>query len=193
MRKLESAEIIERKNKRNKVILGIVIIGLMVISTLGFAVLQGFGVTQDNSGKLDYNGLEFVQDQNGYWQTNTQGVNLITAYNPEETSGINLTIETNINDFNNKPLFFVSDNYEAMNELVRNIGILSSRFQEVCLKGEKCEFDYVEKTCDDNIIIIREMNETKTYKEENCIFIESPRSQQLLISDKLIFKIYGIN
>ena len=193
MRNIESVEEIERKGKRNKVILGVTIIGLMVLSTLGFAVLQGFGTVEDNSGEINYNGLKFIRNQNGYWEANTQqGVKLTTFYNPEETNEANLSIQAGINDFYNKPLFFVSDNYEAMNELVRNIGVLSNRFQEVCLKGEKCEFDYIEKTCDDNIIIIREMNETKTYKEGNCIFIESPRNQHLLISDKLIFRVYGI-
>ncbi|MEM3113444.1 MAG: hypothetical protein QXI33_03415 [Candidatus Pacearchaeota archaeon] len=192
MRNIESAEKIEARKRRNKIILGITIISLMVISTVGFAVFQGFGPIQGDTKKISYNGLEFILNQNGYWESTVQGITLNTINNPEDTKEIELNIQVRVNDFYNKPLYFVSENYEAMNELIRNIGPLSSRFQEACLKGERCEFDYVEKSCEDNIIIIRVKNETNTYKQDNCIFIEAPMSQHILISDKFIFRVYGI-
>ena len=193
MRNIESPEKKEKKRKRNRLIIGIVLIGVMVLSTVGFALLQGLGVINNNSGnEIEYNGIKFTQDQNGYWASTIQGISFLTLNNPKDTEEIPLEIRLDINEIYQKPLYFVTDDTEAMNELAGNIGRFASRYQEVCLNGEKCENDYVEKTCEDNIIVIKTTNETKIYKEENCIFLESTRENHLLISDKLIFRIFEI-
>jgi len=194
MRKIISQAEFERKQRKKRFAIGIILIFVMVSSVLGFAFLnQGHGNNfKKNSSKLEYNNFIFLRDLNGRWQTEIDGQTFSTVYNPKETENINMKILWSIEDFYGEPLYFVADNKEAINELMYNIGRFAQRSQEVCLDKTECEDDFVVKNCSDNIVVYRESKATNIYKQENCIFIEAPYDDQVIASDRLIFEVLGI-
>lgn len=191
MRKILTKEESEKKRKRNQLIIGVILVGLMILSTVGYAVLNN----EENvsQGRVKYNGIEFVKDANGLWESKVNGQNLITYYNPEETENISANLMVTLNDFYAKPLYFVLDNKDAAGEIIRNIGQYVLRSQEVCLDTMVCESRAVIKNCTgNNIIVFKEKDQIKLYKLENCVFIEAPFESQVLASDRLIFKLFNI-
>ena len=199
MRKIETAEEINKRKKRNQLIVGGILILIMVVSTAGFAFFSNPDTnTTQTTEKINYNGLEFERDQNGLWNFNIQGQAFSTVYNPEETKDIQIGFTSSINDFYNKPFYYVLSNTEASGEIERNIGIYAERTQEICLQGinwQNCTSEMAVKNCTSNVFVFREtsqLNTTNIYKQENCIFIEAEYPEQVKASDKVVFKILGV-
>ncbi len=193
MRKIISREEKSKKIKRNQLIIGIVLIGVMVFGTLGYAFGGG---REENSDKIEYKGIEFTQDDSGYWRFNIQGYDFSTKYNPKETEDIGFFIYSSINDYVNQPLYLVSEFNEPNFEISRNLNQFVLRINEACL-SEECEKDLPIKNCSvDNIIIIQELeNEDEIeniYQEENCVFITANFENQTRYTDAFLFKILGI-
>src|SRR3989344_2186430 len=196
MRKIKTQETIERAQKRNKIIIGLVFVGLMVISTLGFALLSRSPSEQNPENKISYNGIDFVYTENNVWQAQIGSATLTTINNPEQTEDIKTDFNFSISEIYSKPLYFAFINYSdtqaydsGKSEILRNLAPYIARSSDVCLKGEKCNNDNLaEKNCTSNVIVFKISDTIKTYKTENCVFIESSYSEQALISDKIIFK-----
>lgn len=196
MRKIRSSEEIEKRKKRNQLIVGGILIFIMVFSTIGFSFLSNEQNGSDNNGigsKISYYEFNFEKLSSGYWQTEAEGQTLQTFFNPTETENITTTFTSKTDNFYKKPLYYVSSNQEAAYEIIRNLYPFIERTQEVCLKGEVCmNKNLVVKTCSDNVVVIREKNTTNIYKSNNCIFIEGPYSEQTKLADRFIFKVFGI-
>ena len=58
MRKIKSGEEIENKRKKNAIILSFFMLGILVLSTLGFAFLSGYGL---NDGSVIPQNSEEIQ------------------------------------------------------------------------------------------------------------------------------------
>ena len=83
MKRIISNEDKERVNRRNQLIVGIILILLMLFSTVGFAF--SFGISGNAVEEIEYNGVEFSRDVNtGYWNFNIDNNDFFTVYNPEE-------------------------------------------------------------------------------------------------------------
>ena len=181
--------------KRNQIILGVFLIIVMTFGTFAYAF--GSRGDEDSSEKIEYKGIEFVQDASGYWYFNTQGYEFITKYNPEETKNIVFFSSFNLNNYANKPLYFVGDLKEGASEISRNLADrFVLRIQEACLNEEECEGDIPVKNCSvDNIIsfeqVLEEGLET-IYQEENCVFIIADSVNQTRYADRFLFEILGI-
>ncbi|MBT3582901.1 hypothetical protein HN510_03730, partial [Candidatus Woesearchaeota archaeon] len=78
MRQLISRKDLERKKRINQLLIGIVLIGLMVLSTLGFA-FSGRG-DDDSIQVVEYKGVEYSR-QGEQWYFNVQGMDFNTRYN----------------------------------------------------------------------------------------------------------------
>jgi hypothetical protein len=166
----------------------------MVFSPIAYAV---FGRSDDSeNSKIEYNGIEFIQDSSGYWYSEIKGYEFITQYNPEEISEISFPNSLNINNYANKPLYFVGNLSDGASEIDRN---LRERFVlrtwGACL-DENCGKDLPVKNCSiDNIIVINEIlenGEESIYQEENCVFIYANRANQTKYADKFLFELNGI-
>ncbi len=198
MRKIETAEEVDKRKKRNQLIVGGILILIMMVSTAGFAFFSNPNTNNpQDSEKITYNGLEFKKNQKGLWEFNIQGQVFSTIYNPEDIKDIELNFTSSINNFYNKPLYYVISNPEAAGEIERNIGIYAERSQEICLQDaawQNCSSELVIKNCTNNIFAFREelVNQTNIYKTDNCIFIEAQYEDQTKASDKVIFKLLGI-
>ena len=191
MRKITTKKDQVRKTRKNQLIIGIVLIGLMVFSTVGYALV---GNETDSSNSIDYKGVEFVEDS-GYWFFSVQGIDFSTIYNPLELEDIVPVVYSTFNSYSNKPLYFVGEG-DAVYEIARNLNPFVLRIQSSCLSNEDCLGDFPIKDCSlDNVIIIREPLENENefvYQEENCVFIVSNSENQAEYADAFLFKILGI-
>ncbi|MDO8528645.1 MAG: hypothetical protein Q7S06_02010 [Nanoarchaeota archaeon] len=189
MRKIVSRETEAKKRKRNQLIIGGILVGIMILSTVGYAVNRE---SPSGAKKITYKGIEFVQ-QNGYWFATIGGVQFAFKYNPQETEEINGFATIRINDYSGKPLYISSDNLDAENELYQNLDSIILRRQSACLQGQTCSNkDYPVKTCDDNFIIIKEAGNTSISQEKNCVFIEGKKEDSVKLIDKFLYKTLGI-
>jgi len=192
MRKIISREDRDKKNKRNQIIVGIFLIGIMIFGTLGYAFS---GNSEDKKEVLRYKGIDFIKDDSEYWRFNIQGVDFITKYNPEEVEDVDADMSLFINDYKNKPLYFISEFQEPIFELGGNLNQFVLRINEACLDEENCLGNLPIKNCSiDNVVVFEEvLNESgKIYQEDNCIFISADWNEQVRYSDAFLFEILGV-
>jgi len=190
MRKIETKEATEKRQTRNKVIIAVIFIGLMVLSTAGFALFSGNGITKKSS--KTYNDVEFKTNDNGYWEFKIQGQSFQTSFTPEETESINADA-ISISELSGKPIYFVNSDPASANEILYNIGRYATRYQDVCLKDLNCtNSDNIVKTCDDNLIVFKESDEDSVKRDNNCLFINYSPGNEVLVGNRLIFKALGV-
>lgn len=189
MRNIENKKESEKRNKRNQLIVGVILIFIMLGSTFGYVM---FSSPDNNSGieKIQYNGYEFV-NQNGFWVTSIGNYDFVFSYNPEQVEKINASLNS-LNTYSGKVLYFFYENDAAAVEISRNLGSIVLRFQGACIDEEGCPEDWPIRDCSNNFILIKETNESKIYQENNCVFIEGPRENLTQITDEFLFKITGI-
>ena len=200
MRKIITKTQQNKKTKRNQLIIGLLLIGLMLFSVIGYA-LSGRGAEEDLE-KIEYKGIKFVEDNSGYWSFKIDGIDFLTKYNPKETENILFSSSLNLNTYSNKPLYFVGIFQEPNFEINRNLNSLVLRVREACLSKKDCEGDLPIKNCSvDNIIVIRELEsdledeseeKENIYQEGNCVFITASLGNQTKYADKFLFNVLGI-
>ena len=191
MRKIILVEEKMKKESRNKLIIGLVLVAIMVLSTAGYSF---FSVSKEETKKIEYNGAEFILNDAGMWQFKIQNFDFSTQYNPEETENISVIALATINNYIGKPLFFSGEETAAKQEVARNLLNFASRMQDVCIEEDKdCDKTLPIKNCSqDNIIIFQEEKFIDIGEEENCIFISAPYDEQIRTADSFLFKILGV-
>lgn len=192
MKKLLTREEQDKKKKRNQLIVGLILIGLMLFSTAGYALSDREESSLDIKD-INYNGIDFIKDSSDYWRFNLNGYDFITQYNPEETRGIKNLNTKLLDGYKGKPLYFSGEAIPAFSEIERNLGKFALRTSMACL-NENCTQDYPIKECSEDNIIIIQITDTSEgiSQEENCIFINSNELNQTKYADAVLFKILGI-
>jgi len=186
MRKIQTQAEIDRKKKKNQLLVGGVMIALLVMSTLGYSLMSGDSDGGDKS-RVNEAGVDFIR-QNGIWMTEIDG-NVFGFQNlPSEVSNINVNTSINLEEYSGQPLYFVNPN-EGINEVLTNIGNYIMRYQESCLANETCDGDLPEKDCDSNLIIFEVGNNTEVYQDESCVFIVG---DTLKATDAFLYKLLHI-
>ena len=181
MRKILSKQDDGKKAKRNQVILGLFLIFIMFFSIAEYSLI---GLGQDSSSEtgitniVNYNSFNFSQ-QNGYWILNKDGKSFIFRYNPGQISFSNASNLPSLEDYSNKVLYIESEDVNAESEIRTNLaqftgGIIIS----------------TNKTCDENVIVIKKGDENRIKSEENCVFIEG--EDLVKMSDEFLFNILGV-
>lgn len=172
--------------------IGIVLVGLMILSTGGYAIMNN--ESESSSTFIKYNGIKFYNN-GGYWQFTYNNQQFITEYNPNQISEINAPVSKKITSYSNKVLYFVTESGEPNNEVYRNLYGVIKKWNGACL-SEDCKLNLPVKSCDtDEIIIIKEplANETEgIIQDKNCIFIRANSNNQTKYIDAFLFKIIGI-
>jgi len=190
MRKIISKYKEDKRKRRNGMIIGLILVGIMFFSILGYSLR---GKDDNDIKKLNYNGFEFVE-QNGFWFTNTENFQLVFKYNPQQIEKIASELK-NLNNYYGKTLYISSENSEAESEIYRNLfyqNQIVQRMQSACLEGDICNENLPVKTCEDNFIIIKPDNISEISQEENCVFIKGEEENLIKITDEFLFKIFGI-
>ena len=188
MKKILSKEEVEKKEKRNKTILGVILVGIMVLSTAGYAFYKTGGGEEKN---LEYNGLSFILQDDGFWHFIINSYEFATVYNPKDTENISSVLSLSIQNYSGKVLYFSNgSDLQAANEIAKNIGRFTERVQRACL--EECEEDLPVKNCSDNIILMEEVNETLIKQEGNCVYVMAKGEDMIRVADGFIFEVLGI-
>lgn len=195
MRQILDQQEKEKKRKRNQIIIGIILAGLMVLSSVGFAFLNtnfGGNNSKTNPGKENYNSYEFTAENNGLWSTDITGMKFYFRYTPKETEDINVP-NVDLGKYAGKILYINSQDSRAIQEISSVLQLYSSRVQYACIEGMECKNNELPlKTCDDNIISIEESNSTEITITNNCVFIKGKGSDKLKASDAFLYKLLGI-
>ena len=203
IKKIETREDSERKKRRTKLVIGIIIIVLMIFSTIGFAMI---GNNQEVIDNTVYNGYKFTSTSSG-WQTTVQGQTITTSYFPTEV--LNVT-GSNVYafDFTGQIVYIAVGSQEEIydvNEL-GNLNNIAERSQFACQpKAENSSFCQESslpiKSCEDVnssntarvIIINSNVTEPASYTYyNNCLTINAKSADLKIAVDNFIFKIFGI-
>ena len=204
---LKKPEDNEKRRRNRNLIIGAVLILLMILSTVGYAILEG---NVNESQKNKYNGYEFTTNTGGYWQTKIklsgQEKTIQTYFLPKDVENISYTGNILLSDFDGKTIYYVSNNYGSENNAIsaldtelRNYYL---RAQSTCSpENENLSFcqNLPIKSCDDAssqtmIIKINDItNSTPSISYKNyCLAISGSGIDLTKAVDKIIFKIYGV-
>jgi len=192
MRKIVSVHEMGKKKRRNQLIVGVVLIGVMMFGTLGYA-FQGLGGsnTDNEEGIVKYNGYSFAESGE-YWSLAVGDFNFLFKYNPEEIEEIGEEDFGLITKYTGKPLYIYSEDNLVRIEILRNLQYFPQRVQNACPKNKICEDDVPIKDCEDNFIIIEKSELPELKSEGNCTFIKGSGEEIIKAGDEFLFKILGI-
>lgn len=189
MKKIENKQDRKKKDSRNKTILAVVFVVIMLFGTGGYAFLS-MEKTDGGSGNVKMNGLEFVR-QGDIWQTSIQGHALYFSYLPNETVSYN--IKRTVTNYSGKPFYFTGQGM-AQQEILINLQGIVLRYQQVCIAGENCTDNTLPiKNCTSDVVIVREQESGNNFvnEEDNCVYIVS--NDSVRDADAFLYKIFGIN
>ncbi len=196
MRKILSKEEKQKKQQRNQFIVGGILIAVMLFSTAGYAFYGGLNDDAGNSGKkMQYNGYEFINNGN-LWILNLGESQFGFINNPNEINSLN--IETigllkELYNYQDKVLYIDSNDNEASSEIYINLVNNVQRIQQACLNETLCkDKNFPIKDCSNNLIIIKESNNSKIEQNKNCVFISGKKSEIIKITDSFLLDIIGV-
>jgi len=190
MKKLKTQTDKDKKNKTVKLLVGIFLAGIMVFSTVGYALVFGGNTLGGDRSQVQ----PPVQGQTGgpqfngqYWVYNVAGQQYGFTHALDTITDVPVSINMTLSDYLGTPIYVVNGDQEFLTEIGQNIGRFGSRFQEACL-GE-CEENLPEKDCSDNLIIYEAGEENTVYQEGKCIYIEG----NLTAVDAFLYKVIGLS
>jgi len=193
IKRLSSKQEQKRKAKKNQLIIGLTLVGLMILSTFGI-IVNSFG-NNEETDEITYNGYVF-EESGGIYSLKLGEAEFYFRTNPEEIK--NLEYESNhsklISDYLSKPLYIDSPNQIPYAELYQNLYPFAQKIQPACIDEKNCASgEYPIKTCEDEMIIVRKKSNNNIYQEENCIFIEAKNEDLNKLTDKFLFTLIGID
>ncbi len=177
MRKVGMEQHLEEKKKKNATYISLFMLAVLVLGTIGYAfsTFQGNSDGTQNGQQNLEGGVEF-EGQTFYFSNTIEQVN-------------NVSIEGNynLNDYVGKTLYIAAENPSVLTDALQFLSKYSSKIQEACYGP--CEKDLPEKECSENLIIWKDSEENKVFKNESCVFIEGDSRAV----DALVFKLMGKN
>ncbi|MCK4649927.1 hypothetical protein KAT36_01715 [Candidatus Pacearchaeota archaeon] len=190
MRRIKSVVDKESVQRRNSMIMGVVMVGILVFASLGYSLMSADGEDENVVREL---GFDFVRD-GGLWKVEIAGGIFGFQYLPSEVDDIDVNLTKELGEYSGEVLYFVNPN-EGVGEVLNNLGRYILRYQESCLqqdsgesrvggrgsddlgnltsKGSEyvCEGDLPVKDCSSNLIIFESGNETRVYGDGGCVHI----------------------
>jgi hypothetical protein len=184
IRKIETPEEMERKRKRNTLIMSSIMIGILLLSTAGY-----FSMNFGSNGSSVTNK---VQDVGDAWVFNYGDQSIRLGSSPESGQNVSILMSTGLESYAGKTVYVASDNQAYFSEIYNSLGRYSDRMQPACYGP--CSSDLPEKDCNDTMIVVKNLNESqfgtgRIYESGNCLFIEGG----LTAVDAFLYKIFGIN
>ncbi len=189
IRRIESAEEKENREKKRARIVGFVLLGIMILSTFGYAFFNNIGNEKPASNSEINNDLNgsIVQQSGDRWSINYGGQRILFFSSPNNVKNISNDFNITLGEYSNRPLYIASNNSGIREEISSSLGLFTSRVQEACYG--QCDKNIPEKNCTDNLIIWKDSNENRVYQKEKCIFLEG----DIRAADAFLYKILGVN
>ncbi len=170
----------KREQNRNKYI-GLFLLGIMVLSTAGYALLSFTSTEQPPSDPSS-------ADAFGRFPLSTNGQTIYFTYQQKDVNNISININTTLGDYRGNTLYVSSENQGILYELSSTIGRFVSKLQEACYG--QCEKNLPEKNCSQPFIVMKESEEIFQVTQENqCIFVQG----DLKSLDAFLYKIFKGN
>jgi hypothetical protein len=184
MRKIKSDAELDRAQRRNNLILGIVMIGLIVLSSAGYAIMSA--VREDASDIVEEMGLSFSK-VSGYWTTDIEGRVFYFSYLPSEVDSVDVEFNMSLVDYYGKPLYFVGSG-EGSGEIVMNLKDYVLRYQGACLNSSvDCDESLPVKDCSSNVIVLEE-GDGVVYGDGSCVWVVG----DLRSADAFLYEMLGV-
>ncbi len=202
MRKLTSKKQHEKKQKRNQIIIGVILVVVMFGSVFGI-ITMNVDNSEPSGNVVEYNDYEFI-NQGTMWYLTIGERDFAFQYNPYQVQEeFNITIKDLklLNQYAGMPLYINSqENINIEGEIARIFNGVSLRIQRACLNQENqsiidnCDINLPLKDCSDNFIIVRTSQDgkNKIFQENNCVFIEGKQENLIKLADEYLFQVIGI-
>ncbi len=178
MKRLQTQEEVDRKSERNKRILSMFLLAILLVSSASYA----FIFYQDYASTIP---SDSSQTPDGRYQTTISGQPVVFTHSPTTVASIPVTFYATPQSMLSAPVYFVSDSDAITAELITTLGQFT-RLIPACLGP--CSQDLPEKTCSDTMIVWNRTDVNRVYQEENCIMIEG----DLRAVDAFLFKLLPI-
>lgn len=149
MRTIQTEEEREKKRKRSTQIMGIVLAVLMLGSTLGYAFSMFFSSRAPEP--IPFNN---TSQPNQPLIITRNGLSFALQSTMQDISTIPVNMTRDVSDYAGATLFIASEDNLALQELAGVLTSYAGRIQEACY-GPCAAQDLPEKTCADNLIIVR--------------------------------------
>jgi len=185
MKRIMSTKDLEKKQRNNRIIIGIILVGLMVISTAGYSLMSNKETTSDS--KVNEKGYDFYREGD-IWRTTIDGVTLRFSYLPSELDNVSVEGSYDLGSYYQKPLYLAGSN-EAYMEVLNVLGSYVLRYQEACINETNCEGNLPMKSCENNLIVFSSGSETKVYNNQSCVYIQGDLTKG---SDAFLYKLLRI-
>lgn len=198
----------EKKEKRNRIIIGVVMSVLMLSSLLGF-LGNNNSDTDTNKFTLELSNekYQFIRKQdsvgNLYYEVSSDNVNFNVFYIPDQiTLEINQTI---IDQIKNTYFFYMTfdpdeEDLTYVDYLrfdLRNNIPQTKYIQDAILKESDVYnlpiITCVNATLQTPVIVLKQSNSTNINSKDNCINLEFEQYQLLQIRDLLVYLMHGID
>jgi hypothetical protein len=177
MRKILTREEHDKKDIRNKRIIGVILGLIMLLSTAGYLVMDFMGSKPE---AVTYNGIEFKVNSNGRWDFELQGYSFSTLYNPYNTENVSLKLSKQASDYMGKTIYYaVDDEFSgqggALNEILGNLAQFNIKDNPACITSNCSNSQAPLKTCNDNVFVFTASttNKTSVEQKDNCIYFYS--------------------
>lgn len=184
MRAIETEAERERKQKRSRLIVGVVLIVLMFGSTLGYAISlignRGDTITNDD-GKPIYNGQ--------YWVVTKGSQQFYITSALEDSSNVSVDNFISLASYQGKAVFVVADSDVIVQELSGVLSSSASRVQRACY-GSCTNPDLPEKDCQggEPLIVWKPAETRRVYTNQSCTFIEG----DIVSVDAFLYRLLGM-
>ena len=188
MRRIHSSEDKLRKQKRSQLIMGLVLVGLMVLSTLGYAFSGGNDSEEILDGRVEYNGVYF----NNYGSTwaSEENPQTILANNPNNVSQDFFKVRE-VSYYTNKPLYIQYNDSLSSFFLYENFNPFILRMQRACFDSP-CGEGLPVKNCSSNIIIVEISEQEEVFQQEGCVFIKGSSEKISQLVDSFVLEVFGL-
>lgn len=183
MRKIETQNIIDARNQKNKKLLTVLMLVILLGSTAGYAFMTFEQDNGSNGGSQNSDGQ--YQNAAGRWAVNVSGQDIYLSNSKIDVQNISVLSYSGLGNYYNKPLYVSSDSDSSLQEIGSTIGLYASRTQQACYGP--CNKNLPEKNCTDNLIVFRANETLKVSQSENCIFIDG----NLRSVDAFLYKVLG--
>jgi len=185
--------------ENRKKIMGIVM-GIVMFGSLFTFIF--FGFSGGSTGKITYNGFEFI-NRGDHWSTTIDGRPAFFTYFPDDLGFIFVNLDV-INSLRNVVQIDITSDFndtfsQSISLAEYNMGLTLNNFNVFIRQGfttEQQNFPVI--TCEDAsnfvpVIYFKNSNITKVNLEDSCIIVEASTPQDFeRIKDRLVYGILGI-
>lgn len=181
MRKIIPQDELETKRKSRNRIFAFVVLGMLILSSVGYAFLSN-----PDAETVNQISNEKVQNVGDQWLVRYGDQIHYLSSSPESAKDIPVNSYLGLGDYAGKIVYLVANNQDIENEIGGNLGIYA-KIQKACY-GE-CNEDLPIKDCSSQMIIWKDSSENKVYQEDQCVFIEG----DIVAVDAFLYRLLGVN